>query len=215
MGTSEATNQGANEQQNQSAQNQQNQNQQNQQGERQNQQQQNTKADRPRSEWTEDDWNNHINRLLVRETEKAVNAALAQREQEAEQAAREQRGEHEGLLREARSEIKGLKKENNLLRARTAVEAAARNAKAHEPGAVFDMISSRIEFNAEGQPTNVDELLERLTSQYPRMFGAIAPRGIGANGGERGDTQSGAQGSSMNAAIRGAIQHRRGFAQQE
>ena len=206
MGTSEAA---ANAAESNGEQNKQQGNQQGNQGEQGRQSNQNTGANRPRSQWTEDDWNTEVNRIVAKETAAAVDKALRDKQKELDDAAAEARGEHERLLGEAREENKNLKTELNLLRAKDSITAAAREVKALEPDAVFAMVSSKIEFNADGSAKNAKELVEGLTKTYPRMFGQLTPSGRIAGAGERGANEQQSQGG-FSGVIRDRWQRQQG-----
>lgn len=67
--------------------------------------------------------------------------------------------------------------------ARSAVTDAATKANAISPRAVFALIKSDLEFDDDGEPTNVDALLKAAMKDEPSLFRAANGSGDGGKGG--------------------------------
>ncbi len=74
------------------------------------------------------------------------------------------------------------------LSARSAVTDAATKANAISTRAVYALIRSDLEFDDDGQPTNVDALLKAAQKDEPSLFKQANGRGDGSAGGENKTT---------------------------
>jgi len=88
--------------------------------------------------------------------------------------------------------------------AKAAIKAAAASAGATYPDDIPKLIEpGDVEFDDDGEPTNVDRLVEALKKSRPALFGTRTP-GSG-DGGPRGGAASGADG--MEGLLRAAAGH--------
>jgi len=69
--------------------------------------------------------------------------------------------------------------------ARSAVTEAAGKANAISTRAVYALIRSDLDFNDDGEPTNVSELIAQARKDEPSLFRAAAGSGDGGKGGEQ------------------------------
>lgn len=67
--------------------------------------------------------------------------------------------------------------------ARVAVTEAATRANAIDSAAVVALVRDRLEFDDEGEPTNVAAVLDAARKQHPALFRAAAGSGDGSKGG--------------------------------
>lgn len=92
---------------------------------------------------------------------------LADAEKRAEEA--------EGRLREAN--------------ARTAITTAASDAYAIEATAIYPLVAGELDFDDDGEPTNIDDVIADAKERYPKLFRKAAGRGDGGKGNGADDTK--------------------------
>lgn len=102
-------------------------------------------------------------------------------------------------LQAAEERASALEQQLRAVNARQVVQTAAGKANALDPAAIARMALDDLDFDDDGEPTNVREVLAQLRQDHPRLFQA-APGD--AEGGRRGD--AGAN-QDMNALIRRAM----------
>jgi hypothetical protein len=165
-------------------------------------QNQNNDSGRPRSQWTEEDWNAEINRLVRAAESKGVNKGKQAAADEAATRKAKEDNDFKTLLEKAEQE-----RDAALLTARTtaaradAIDAAS-SAGAVKPGVVWKLIKDDIEFDDDGKATNVADLIKATKSDSPELFGEVKKETRKGDGGNRGNATSG---NDMNDAIRKAI----------
>jgi hypothetical protein len=138
-------------------------------------------------------------RTAARDASKALKDAqkrLAEYENKDKTDTERLTAERDALKTQAETALQKLQ----LANARSAVTEAATKANAISPRAVFSMIREDLEFDDDGEPTNVAALLKQAQADEPQLFRKSGGKG---DGGETG--ASGADSvSSMNDYIRAA-----------
>jgi hypothetical protein len=144
-----------------------------------------------------------VNRLIKRETAKAVAKALA--DAAAAKAADDAKaqGTWEELARDAETKLAAATDALKRERAEGAVLRAATKLRAECPDLIYRLLRDDLDFDADGQPTGVDALVEACKKEHPRLFAAATTSG--GDGGKKGDVVSG----SFNDILRGAIDAKR------
>ncbi len=87
------------------------------------------------------------------------------------------------------------------LSARSAVTDAAAKANAISPRAVYALIKPDLEFDDDGEPTNVDTLIKQAIKDEPDLFRAVAGSGDGGKGNGRATNT----GNDLNSLIRAGL----------
>lgn len=121
-----------------------------------------------------------------------------------EQRAERERQEREQQTQGERERLERLEQENRELRTGTAIRDAATGA--HNPDVVVRMIAGQVQYDDQGQPTNVQDLVANLRQTDPYLFRRTSAD-AGTGGGQGSDTPP-----SMNDWIRGQAAARRGHA---
>lgn len=152
-----------------------------------------TEAEQEAREYTKSDLTRIVQREIAAERRKAE--AKAKQEQERKES--EARGEYQKLLSQLERERDEAQATLRRMNAERAVESAARKAQAEHPEVVMRLIRDDLQFDDEGNPTNVDTLIGKLKKEYPRYFVAVA---TGADGGKTGSPDA----ADMNQLIRRA-----------
>ena len=70
---------------------------------------------------------------------------------------------------------------------KAAVTSAATKANAIDVDAVFALVSSKLDYDDDGEPTNVDDVLATAKTDHPKLFRAAAGQG---DGGKRASTDA-------------------------
>lgn len=123
----------------------------------------------------------------------------------AEQAATREAQEAQEARQQETERLATLERENRDLRVGYAVTDAARNARAHNPTVVSQMIAPRVTFGEDGQPNNVAALVEALRTSDPYLFKRTrSDAGDGTGDGDPTPT------GGVNDLIRGSLNARRG-----
>lgn len=86
--------------------------------------------------------------------------------------------------------------------ARSAVTDAATKANATSTRAVYALIRSDLEFDDDGEPTNVSALISQAKKEEPSLFRAAAGSG---DGGARGESGAAGNGNDLNALLRASM----------
>lgn len=129
-------------------------------------------------------------RTQLRDAQQQVQQFQRQNETDAQRLEREQR--------ERDAETERLRQENRDLKVGTAATAAATKANALNPATVVGLISSKVQLDDQGNPTNVDALITDLKKSDPYLFRRVSGDAGGGSGEQRPS-------GSMNDMIRGAF----------
>lgn len=124
---------------------------------------------------------------------------------QAQEYQRAQETEQERVQREQQERderLRALEDENRTLKVNSRVESAAKDARAHNPATVVQMLASRVELDDKGEPKNIQDLLTSLRETDPYLF-----KRQQNNAGEAGES---GEVSDMNSLIRGQVAARRG-----
>jgi hypothetical protein len=116
----------------------------------------------------------------------------AQRASETEQ----QRVERENQERQDR--LDALERENRDLKVGSAIRDAAKDARAHNPQRVVDLLNAKVELDDEGKPKNLQDLLKDLRKSDPYLFKRAGSQDAGEGNGD-----DGAPTGTINDTIRG------------
>lgn len=125
---------------------------------------------------------------------KALNARIA----ELENAGKSEEEQLKASLTSLQTEAERWKTRALESAAKVAVSDAAAKANAIEPAAIFALVSRDLDYDDDGQPTNVADVIAHARKAYPGLFRAAAGSGDGGKGG------TGAEANDMNALIRRA-----------
>lgn len=169
---------------------------------KQNNQNQNTDSGRPRSAWTEDDWNAEINRLVKAAETKGVSKGKQAAADEAAAAKAKEDGDFKKLLEQAERERDEARTQARVTAARADAIDAASSAGSSKPATVWKLIKDDVEFDDDGKATNIADLIKTAKSESPELFGEVKKESRKGDGGNRGSATSG---GDMNEAIRRAI----------
>lgn len=125
-------------------------------------------------------------------------------EERGRKAARDEakKKEDEGKLSDAEREKRRADDAESKLREREArdqLEGAVKDAGASNPAKVYRLIKDELEFDDNGKPTNLKELVARAKREFPDEFGTKRPTGSADGGAGR----SSGTGRTMNDLIRG------------
>lgn len=162
---------------------------------------QNSSTDRPRIEFNEEQ-NAEINRIVRAKEQAAVARAKEAWDADVKRAEAEKSGQFEGLLRQTEKERDTVQERLKVALARSTVIDAAVAAGADSPEAAWRLVKDDLQFNADGEPTNVAELLLEAKQKYPGAFSAKKADGRAGDGGHRGTPQGDAD---MDTLIRRVI----------
>jgi hypothetical protein len=127
-----------------------------------------------------------LNRLIKREAAKAATKAKADLQKQIDDQKARETGNFEKLLNEAKADNEKLAGELRQTRARTTVYDLAVKANAVTPEGVWRYIKDDIDYDDDGKPKNVGELLRALQTEAPKLFGTGNPPGGGGDGGRGG-----------------------------
>lgn len=86
-----------------------------------------------------------------------------------------------------------------VLEAKDAFTESAAKLKARNPAKVFALVGAQIEFDAQGKPKNLDDVLKRAKERFPEEFGVVS---TSIDAGEKGVETVG---RSVDDFIRGAL----------
>jgi hypothetical protein len=136
-------------------------------------------------------------RKAARDASKQLKSLQAELDQ-LRNAGKSEEEQREAALKSLQTEAERWKTRALESAARVAVSDAAAKANAIEPAAIFALVSRDIDYDDDGQPTNVADVIANARKAYPGLFRAAAGSGDGGKGG------TGAEANDMNALIRRA-----------
>jgi len=125
--------------------------------------------------------------------------AAEQKVQALDAAGKSDEEQRTARLQAAEERAAALESQLRAVNARTAMAEAASKANALDPAAIARMGLDDLDFDDDGEPTNISQVIAQLRRDHPRLFQAAPGDG---DGGRRGP---GANENDMNARIRAAF----------
>lgn len=134
-------------------------------------------------------------RKAARDASKQLKSLQAELDQ-LRNAGKSEEEQREAALKSLQTEAERWKTRALESAAKVAVSDAAAKANAIEPAAIFALVSRDLDYDDDGQPTNVADVIAHARNAYPGLFRAAAGSGDGGKGGTGADT------NDMNTLIR-------------